>query len=59
MPDDGAESTAARRLSERQFLEAVDQNLEVHKLAEKLREQRERNQWGRLIEESWLRRRSS
>lgn len=34
-------------------MDAVDQNLEVHKLAEKLREQRETDDWGRLIQESW------
>lgn len=52
VPDDGDARRAARKQGERQFLDAADQNLEVHQLAEKLRAQREANDWGTALERS-------
>jgi hypothetical protein len=53
VPDDGAARATARRQGEKQFMDAVEQNSEVHRLAGRLRAQRLANDWGRLIEKSW------
>jgi hypothetical protein len=47
-----AQARAARVQSTRHFFEAVDENLPVRKLADELRDKRQANNWGPMLEKA-------
>lgn len=51
-PEDIAEAQEAREESQREFLEAVDQNLEVRQLMKRLRDRRTMDNFDRLLRRS-------